>query len=162
MATVDYPQWLPLPQRASQNMTQDTGFQTTQTAVGPVIITPITTDLKATWSLTWIFTLAQAERFKSWLRSPTYCDNGRNWFTMKIDLGDTQGAQLQTVHFVTMPVQTTKSTNGSVVTWTANIICNGIDDITETYDDWIVQAQPSQGYLLDLLVTGIWPNDNAS
>ncbi|HCL6346176.1 TPA: hypothetical protein N2P66_000001, partial [Klebsiella pneumoniae] len=86
MATVQYPPFLPLPQRADQNMTQDTAWQTTQTAVGPLIITPITTDLKATWTLQWIFTLAQAERFKSWLRSPTYCDRGRNWFQMPIDL----------------------------------------------------------------------------
>ncbi len=51
MATVQYPPFLPLPQRADQNMTQDTAWQTTQTAVGPLIITPITTDLKATWTL---------------------------------------------------------------------------------------------------------------
>ncbi|MCP6111499.1 hypothetical protein NL356_28485, partial [Klebsiella pneumoniae] len=93
--------------------TQDTAWQTTQTAVGPLIITPITTDLKATWTLQWIFTLAQAERFKSWLRSPTYCDRGRNWFQMPIDLGDTQGVQQQTLHFVDMPVQTSK--NGNIV-----------------------------------------------
>lgn len=85
MATVQYPPFLPLPQRADQNMTQDTARQTTQTAVGPLIITPITTDLKAARTLQWIFTLAQAERFKSWLRSPTYCDRGRNWFQMPID-----------------------------------------------------------------------------
>ena len=112
MATVQYPPFLPLPQRADQNMTQDTAWQTTQTAVGPLIITPITTDLKATWALQWIFTLAQAERFKSWLRSPTYCDRGRAWFQMPLDLGDTQGVQQQTLHFVDMPVQTSK--NGSV------------------------------------------------
>ncbi|RVS13070.1 hypothetical protein EOL18_27270, partial [Raoultella ornithinolytica] len=63
MATVSYPALLPLPQRASQNMTQDTAWQTTQPAVGPVIFTPLTTDLKSTWSLQWIFTLQQAERF---------------------------------------------------------------------------------------------------
>lgn len=109
MATVQYPPFLPLPQRADQNMAQDTAWQTTQTAVGPLIITPVTTDLKATWTLQWIFTLAQAERFKSWLRSPTYCDRGRNWFQMPIDLGDTQGVQQQTLHFVEMPVQTSKT-----------------------------------------------------
>lgn len=155
MANVSYPQWLPLPQRASQNMTQDTGFLTTQPAVGPAIFTPITTDIKATWSLTWIFTVAQAERFKSWLRSPTYCDSGRNWFTMPIDLGDTQGVQEQTLHFVSMPVQTNK--NGGMVTWTANVICNGLTDKTEDYDDWIVGAQPNAGYWYDLLVTEILP-----
>lgn len=155
MATVSYPEFLPLPQRASQNMTQDTGWQTTQPAVGPVIFTPFTTDLKTTWTLQWIFTLQQAERFKSWLRSPTYCDGGRNWFQMSIDLGDMQGVQLQTLHFVNMPVQTSK--NGGTVTWTATVICNGIDDITEDYDDWIVEAQPEYGYWLDYLVTKVMP-----
>lgn len=155
MATVSYPEFLPLPQRASQNMTQDTGWQTTQPAVGPAIFTPFTTDLKATWTLQWIFTLQQAERFKSWLRSPTYCDRGRNWFTMSIDLGDMQGVQLQTLHFVNMPVQTSK--NGGTVMWTATVICNGIDDITEDYDDWIVEAQPEYGYWLDYLVTEVMP-----
>lgn len=155
MATVSYPEFLPLPQRPSQNMTQDTGWQTTQPAVGPAIFTPFTTDLKATWTLQWIFTLQQAERFKSWLRSPTYCDRGRNWFTMSIDLGDMQGVQLQTLHFVNMPVQTSK--NGGTVTWTATVICNGIDDITEDYDDWIVEAQPEYGYWLDYLVTEVMP-----
>lgn len=155
MATVSYPEFLPLPQRASQNMTQDTGWQTTQPAVGPAIFIPFTTDLKATWTLQWIFTLQQAERFKSWLRSPTYGDRGRNWFTMSIDLGDMQGVQLQTLHFVNMPVQTSK--NGGTVMWTATVICNGIDDITEDYDDWIVEAQPEYGYWLDYLVTEVMP-----
>ncbi|HCS4220122.1 TPA: hypothetical protein ORM06_002015 [Klebsiella aerogenes] len=155
MATVSYPEFLPLPQRPSQNMTQDTGWQTTQPAVGPVIFTPFTTDLKATWTLQWIFTLQQAERFKSWLRSPTYCDRGRNWFTMPIDLGDTYGPQLQTLHFVNMPVQTSK--NGGVVTWTATVICNGIDDLTEDFDDWIVQAPENYGSWLDYLVTDVMP-----
>ena len=155
MATVSYPDWLPLPQRADQNMTQDTAWQTTQPAVGPAIFTPLTTVLKSTWTLKWIFTLAQAERFKSWLRSPTYCNRGNSWFTMKIDLGDTQGVQLQTLHFVSMPVQTSK--NGGVVTWTAAVISNGIIDVTEDYDDWVVAAQPDYGYWLDLLVTDILP-----
>ncbi|QII37895.1 hypothetical protein G3M83_09390 [Rouxiella badensis] len=159
MANVAYPQWLPLPQRASQNMTQDTGFITTQPAVGPAIFTPITTDLKATWSLTWIFTLAQAEIFKSWLRSPNYCDRGRAWFTMPIDLGDTQGPQDQTLHFVSMPVQTSK--DGNSVTWTASVISNGISDITEDYDDRIVETQPESGFWMDLLVSGILPYDQS-
>lgn len=155
MATVSYPDMLPLPQRADQNMTQDMAWQTTQPAVGPVIFTPLTTDLKSTWSLQWKFTLQQAERFKSWLRSPTYCDRGRNWFQMRIDLGDTQGVQLQTLHFISMPVQTSK--NGNIVTWTASVICNGIEDITEDYDDWIVEAPENYGYWLDYLVTAVMP-----
>ncbi len=59
---------------------------------------------------------------------------------MPIDLGDTQGVQQQTLHFVDMPVQTSK--NGNIVTWSATVISNGIEDITEDYDDWIVEAQP--------------------
>ncbi|RVS13082.1 hypothetical protein EOL18_27175, partial [Raoultella ornithinolytica] len=97
----------------------------------------------------------QAERFKSWLRSPTYCDRGRNWFQMPIDLGDAQGVQLQTLHFISMPVQTSK--NGNIVTWTASVICNGIEDITEDYDDWIVEAPENYGYWLDYLVTSVMP-----
>lgn len=38
-----------------------------------------------------------------------------------------------------MPVQTSK--NGNIVTWTATVISNGVEDITEDYDDWIVEAQ---------------------
>lgn len=158
MATVSYPSWLPLPQRASQNMTQDTAWQTTQPAIGPAIFTPLTTDLKSTWTLQWIFTLEQAERFKSWLRSPTYCDLGRSWFEMSIDLGDQQGPQVQQLHFTEMPVQTSK--DGGTVTWTATVICNGMQDQTETYDDWIVDAQPSYGYWLDYLVTELLPDAN--
>ncbi len=155
MATVQYPDRLPLPQRTSQNMTQDTGFRTTQPAIGPAIFTPITTDLKATWSLTWIFTLQQAQVFKSWLRSPTYCDSGRNWFEMAIDLGDSQGPQVQTLHFTGMPVQTSK--DGITVTWTATVICNGLNDDTADYDDWIVEAPTGYENWLDPLVTVILP-----
>ncbi|WP_316501996.1 hypothetical protein [Klebsiella aerogenes] len=155
MATVSYPEFLPLPQRPSQNMTQDTGWQTTQPAVGPAIFTPFTTDLKTTWTLQWIFTLKQAEVFKSWLRSPTYCDRGRNWFQMRIDLGDTYGPQLQTLHFINMPVQTSK--NGGVVTWTATVLSNGMSDYTEQYDDWIVGMAPGTEYLYDLLITEVMP-----
>ncbi|WP_058912884.1 hypothetical protein [Entomohabitans teleogrylli] len=155
MATVRYPDWLPLPQRADQNFTQDTGFQTIQPAIGPAIFIPQTTDLKGKWSLKWIFTLEQAERFKSWLRSPNYCDRGNAWFTIPIDLGDTQGVQDQEVHFTSMPVQTSK--NGITVTWTATVICNEITDITEYYDDWIVEAPQGYGYWLDYLVTAVMP-----
>jgi hypothetical protein len=65
------PDWLPLAQKASKNMTLDTGFQTDQPAVGPAIFQNLTDDLKVTWSLTWIFTLAQERAFQQWLRSPT-------------------------------------------------------------------------------------------
>lgn len=56
MPIIDYPDWLPLAQKASKNMTLDTGFQTDQPAVGPAIFENQTDDLKVTWSLTWIFT----------------------------------------------------------------------------------------------------------
>ncbi|MEX5410401.1 hypothetical protein [Atlantibacter hermannii] len=156
MADVKYPPYLPLPQRANMNMTQDTSFRQSNPAVGPAVFTPITTDLKTTWSLTWIFTLQQAERFKSWLRHPDYGNRGQSWFDIPIDLGDNQGVQVQEVHFITMPVQTSK--NGQTVTWTANIICNEMNDATETYDEWIINAPPGVGYWYDLIVTEILPD----
>ncbi|EOL9004649.1 hypothetical protein ACM915_002419 [Cronobacter turicensis] len=159
MAEVKYPPFLPLPQRANMNMTQDTSFRQSNPAVGPAVFTPITTDLKTSWNLNWIFTLAEAERFKSWLRSPNYCNRGQEWFDIPIDLGDTQGVQVQEVHFITMPVQTSK--NGSTVTWSADIICNFMQDVTEDYDDWIINAQPDAGYWYDLIVTEILPDANA-
>jgi hypothetical protein len=65
MPIIDYPDWLPLAQKASKNMTLDTGFQTDQPAVGPAIFENLTDDLKVTWSLTWIFTLARSAHFSS-------------------------------------------------------------------------------------------------
>lgn len=146
--TVNYPANLPLPQRASQNMTPDTGFKTITPSVGPVIFMQLTQDLKVTWSLTWIFTLQQAQIFKSWLRSPNYCNNGNAWFNMPIDLGDMQGVQNQELHFTGMPVQTSK--DGLTVTWTATVICNKPADDTADYDDWIVEAPEGYG--------DIWPD----
>lgn len=159
MADVKYPPFLPLPQRANMNMTRDTSFRESVPAVGPSVFTPVTTDLKTTWNVNWIFTLSEAERFKSWLRSPTYCDSGRNWFDMPIDLGDTQGVQIQELHFTGgLPVQTSK--NGGTVTYTANVICNFLNDLTESYDDWIVGAQPGAGEWYDLIATEILPDAN--
>lgn len=57
-----------------------------------------------------------------------------------------------------MPVQTSK--NGNIVTWTATVISNGIEDITEDYDDWIVEAQPGYGYWLDYLITEVMPRSD--
>ncbi len=65
MPIIDYPGWLPLAQKASKNMTLDTGFQTDQPAVGPTIFQNQTDDLKVTWSLTWIFTLGGRPRISS-------------------------------------------------------------------------------------------------
>nr|VXZ83358.1 Uncharacterised protein [Klebsiella pneumoniae] len=39
-----------------------------------------------------------------------------------------------------MPVQTSKT---ATLSRTATVISNGIEDITEDYDDWIVEAQPA-------------------
>lgn len=46
------------------------------------------------------------------------------------------------------------------MTYTANVICNFLDDITEDYDDWIVIAQPGAGEWYDLIVTEILPDAN--
>jgi hypothetical protein len=119
MPIIDYPDWLPLAQKASKNMTLDTGFQTDQPAVGPAIFENLTDDLKVTWSLTWIFTLAQERAFQQWLRSPNYLNRGLNWFRMNINLGGS-GLQLQELHFTQMPVQT--SIDGGVVTWTGPLL----------------------------------------
>lgn len=148
--TVNYPSSIPLPQRANQNMTQDTGYKSVTPAVGPVIFIQQTQDLKATWSLTWIFTLHQAQIFKSWLRSPNYCNNGSAWFNMPIDLGDMQGVQTQELHFTSdgFPVQSSK--DGNTVTWTAKVITNGINDVMEDYDDWLIEAPDGYG--------DIWPD----
>ena len=48
MPIIDYPGWLPLAQKASKNMTLDTGFLTDQPAVGPAIFQNQTDDLKVT------------------------------------------------------------------------------------------------------------------
>lgn len=150
--TVNYPSNLPYPQRASQNMTQDTPFMTVQPSVGPPIFIEQTSDLKSTWSITWMFTLRQAQIFKSWLRSPNYCNNGNAWFNMAIDLGDLQGVQTQELHFTGMPVQTSK--DGITVTWTATVIVKNTADATEAYDDWIVgMPEGYVDYWLDLVAS---------
>lgn len=154
MASVNYPSNIPLHQRASQNMTSDTPFKAVQPAVGPPIFIEQTVDQKTTWSLTWVFTLNQAQIFKSWLRSPNYCNRGNSWFNLPIDLGDMQGVQLQEVHFTAdgYPVQTSK--DGNTVTWSATVITRGIQDATEDYDDWIVDAPAGWGdYWLDYVAS---------
>ncbi|HFT3209581.1 Rz1-like lysis system protein LysC [Klebsiella pneumoniae] len=47
MEHVQYPPFLPLPQRADQNMTQDTAWQTTRTIYVPAPVVPISADLIA-------------------------------------------------------------------------------------------------------------------
>lgn len=54
------------------------------------------------------------------------------------------------LYFVDMLVQISK--NGNVVIWIVMVISNGIEDIIEDYDDWIVEVQSGYGYWLDYLI----------
>lgn len=136
MAIIKYPDWLPLAQRASKNMTQQTPFRSDQPAVGAPIFQKLTTDIAATWSLTWKFTLEEERAFIQWLRSPSYLNKCNNWFTMMIDLGGS-GLQEQTLHFTDYPVQT--SIDGGVVTWTGNVIAKKLNNTMDEFDDVLVE-----------------------
>lgn len=136
MAIIKYPDWLPLAQRASKNLTQQTPFRSDQPAVGAPIFQKLTTDIAATWSLTWVFTLAEERAFIQWLRSPNYLNKCNNWFTMMIDLGGS-GLQEQTLHFTDYPVQT--SIDGGVVTWTGNVIAKKLNNTMDEFDDVLVE-----------------------
>lgn len=136
MAIIKYPDWLPLAQRASKNLTQQTPFRSDQPAVGTPIFQKLTTDIAATWSLTWVFTLAEERAFIQWLRSPSYLNQANNWFTMMIDLGGS-GLQEQTLHFTDYPVQT--SIDGGVVTWTGNVIAKKLNNTMDEFDDVLVE-----------------------
>ena len=59
MATVQYPPFLPLPQRADQNMTQDTAADDADGSRSIDNHADHYGPLKATWTLQWIFTLAR-------------------------------------------------------------------------------------------------------
>lgn len=154
MAIIDYPDWLPLSQKASKNMTPDTGFQSDSPAVGPVIFQPLTDDLKVTWNVRWIFTLPQARAFQQWLFSPNYLNKGVNWFRMAIDLGGS-GVQVQLLHFTQMPVQT--SIDGGVVTWEGTVVANHLTNSDDDYDDIIVELPPQWWSWLDIIVTKTLP-----
>lgn len=136
MAIIPYPSWLPLAQRASKNLTFQTPFRQDVPAVGAPIFQKLTTDIAATWSLTWIFTLAEERAFIQWLRSPSYLNKCNNWFTMMIDLGGS-GLQEQTLHFTDYPVQT--SIDGGVVTWTGNVIAKKLNNTMDEFDDVLVE-----------------------
>lgn len=136
MAIIKYPDWLPLAQRASKNLTQQTPFRSDQPAVGAPIFQKLTTDIAATWSLTWKFTLAEERAFIQWLRSSRYLNKCNNWFTMMIDLGGS-GLQEQTLHFTDYPVQT--SIDGGVVTWTGNVIAKKLNNTMDEFDDVLVE-----------------------
>lgn len=133
---VKYPDWLPLAQRASKNMTFQTPFRSDQPAVGSPIFQKLTTDVATTWSLTWNLTLAQERAFIQWLRSPNYLNKCNNWFTMSIDLGGS-GLQEQTLHFTDYPVQT--SIDGGVVTWTGDVIAKKLNNTMDEFDDVLVE-----------------------
>ena len=136
MAIIKYPDWLPLAQRVSKNLTQQTPFRSDQPAVGAPIFQKLTTDIAATWSLTWIFTLAEERAFIQWLRSASYLNKCNNWFTMMIDLGGS-GLQEQTLHFTDYPVQT--GIDGGVVTWTGNVIAKKLNNTMDEFDDVLVE-----------------------
>lgn len=136
MAIIKYPDWLPLAQRASKNLTQQTPFRSDQPAVGAPIFQKLTTDIAATWILTWKFTLAEERAFIQWLRSPSYLNKCNNWFTMMIDIGGS-GLQEQTLHFTDYPVQT--SIDGGVVTWTGNVIAKKLNNTMDEFDDVLVE-----------------------
>jgi hypothetical protein len=129
-------------------MTLDTGFQTDQPAVGPAIFENQTDDLKVTWSLTWIFTLAEALS-SSGCAARTISTGA--WFRMNINLGGS-GLQLQELHFTQMPVQT--SIDGGVVTWTGTVIANHLYNADDEFDDIIVELPPPWDSWLDIVVTG--------
>lgn len=136
MAIIKYPDWLPLAQRASKNLTFQTPFRKDTPAVGAPIFQKLTTDIAATWSLTWVFTLEQERAFMQWLRSSKYLNHCNEWFTMMIDLGGS-GLQEQTLHFTDYPVQT--SIDGGVVTWTGNVIAKKLNNTMDEFDDVLVE-----------------------
>ncbi|MGT5975033.1 hypothetical protein ACRWUA_14600 [Escherichia coli] len=150
METIDYPEWFPLPQKPGKAMTFDTGFRTDQPQVGAPIFQKLTDDIKTTWSLKWILTVAQERAFQQWLRSPNYLDNCNRWFRMKVNLGGS-GLQMQELHFTSYPVQT--SIDGSLVTWTGTVIAKKLNNDDDQYGDWIVEIPPQNWGLLDIAVT---------
>lgn len=161
MATIDYPDWLPLAQRASKNLTMQTPYRSDQPSVGAPIFQKMTTDTVPSWSLTWLFTLQQNDAFMQWVRSPRYLNRGINWFRMKIDLGSgTAGPQMQELHFTAdgLPVQT--SINGGVVTWTATVIARRLNNELDEYDDVLVELDAQWFGILDEVVNRILPEAN--
>lgn len=149
MAIVPYPSWLPLAQRASKNLTFQTPFRSDQPAVGAPIFQKLTTDIAATWSLQFVFTLRQEAAFIQWLRSEKYLNHCNNWFTMDIDLGGS-GLQTQTLHFVDYPVQT--NITGGVVMWTGNVIAKTLNNSMDEFDDIIVELDPRWVGWLDEII----------
>lgn len=156
---IPYPSWLPLAQRASKQMTFDTGFRTDQPAVGAPIFQKLTDDLKTQWSISWIFTLQQERAFQLWLRSPDYLDNCVEWFTMPLDIGGS-GLQEQELHFTSYPVQT--SINGGTVTWTATVVARELQNSDDEFDDIIIELSPDWYSWLDEVVNRDLPEYEAA
>lgn len=151
MAIVSYPDWLPLPQRVSKNLTHQTPFRKDQPAVGLQIYQKLTTNVAPSWSLTWVLTARQNDAFMQWLRSPNYLDQTNNWFNMLIDLGgELSGLQMQELHFNEYPVQT--NINGGVVTWTGNVSARKLNNTMDEFDDVIVEFSPEWFDILDIVV----------
>ena len=148
---IPYPDWLPLAQK-SKSPSTDTGFRTDLPEVGAPIFQKLTDDLKTAFSLTWILTQDQHRAFYQWLRSPSYLDNGNQWFEMLLGTGtgDT-GLEKQELHFRSFP---TWSQTGSVFTWTGDVICREIVSADDDYADIIVELPPPWGSWLDIVVTG--------
>lgn len=146
---IPYPSWLPLAQRASKNLTMQTPFRSDQPAVGAPIFQKLTTDVAASWTLAWKFTLREEVAFMQWLRSPKYLNKCNEWFTMQIDLGGS-GLQLQTLHFTDYPVQT--SIDGGVVTWTGSVIAKQLNNSLDDFDDIIVDLEPLWFSILDEVI----------
>lgn len=146
---IDYPEWLPLAQRSSKNMTFQDGFRTDMPAVGNPIFERLTDDITTTWSLSWIFTIAQERAFQLWLRSPNYLDNCTQWFRMKVDIGGS-GVQEQELHFTAWPVQS--SIDGGIVTWSGTVVARELNNTDDEYDDVIIELGPDWASWLDEIV----------
>ena len=146
---IPYPSWLPLAQKSSKNLTFQTPFRKDTPAVGAPIFQKLTTDVCASWSLTWVLTLRQERAFLQWLRSPKYLNHCNEWFTMDIDLGGS-GLQNQTLHFTDHPVQT--SINGGIVTWAGNVICKTLNNSMDEFDDVLVELDERRFSWLDEVV----------
>lgn len=112
MPIIDYPDWLPLAQKASKNMTLDTGFQTDQPAVGPAIFESNRRPESDTVTDVDLHSVARA-RFPAVATQPELSQPRPELVPMNINLGGS-GLQLQELHFTQMPVQT--SIDGGVVT----------------------------------------------
>lgn len=153
---IEYPSWLPLPQRANKAMTRQTSYRADQPAVGAPIFQKLTTDVAITWSLSWIFDLRQDRAFNQWLVSPNFLNKGEHWFTMPLNIGGS-GLQLQELHFTQdgFPVQT--SINGGIVTWTGSVIARSLQNTDDEYDDIIVELSPEWYGILDEVVNRILP-----